>query len=127
MNTKGRLGKNIANDLERSQESFMWIMRQQNVESSSEGDKCLSPFKKIPETIDRKSNAPPRPVIPRPETNFLHKSVKFRGAVLWNKLPTDLKNEERHNKFKMLIRQQDLEAMDFNSYTHNNDLNYIYF
>ena len=34
-------------------------------------------------------------VIPRPETNFLHKSVTFRGAVLWNKLQTNLKNEER--------------------------------
>ena len=66
-------------------------------------------------------------VIPRPETNFLHKSVTFRGAVLWNKLPTNLKNEERHNNFKMLIRQKDLEAMDFSSYTNNNDLNYIYF
>jgi hypothetical protein len=27
----------------------------------------------------------------------------------------------------MLIRQQDLEAMYFTSYTNNNDLNYIYF
>ena len=66
-------------------------------------------------------------VIPKPETNFLHKSVTFRGAGLWNKLPTDLKNEERHYNFKMLIRQQDLEAMDFTSYTNNNDLNYIHF
>ena len=66
-------------------------------------------------------------VIPRPETNFLHKSVTFRGAVLWNKLPINLKKDERHNNFKTLIRQQDLEAMDFSSYTNNNDLNYIYF
>ena len=64
-------------------------------------------------------------VIPRPETNFLHKSITFRGALLWNKLPTNLKNEELHN-FKMLIRQKDLEAMDFTSHTNKNDLNHIY-
>ena len=50
-------------------------------------------------------------VIPRPETNFLHKSVTFRGAVLWNKLPTNLKNEERHNNFKILILRQWILAL----------------
>ena len=50
-------------------------------------------------------------VIPRPETNFLHKTVTFRGAVLWNKLPTNLKNEERHNNFKMLILRQWILAL----------------
>jgi hypothetical protein len=62
-------------------------------------------------------------VIPRPETNFLHKSVTFRGAVLWNKLPANLKSEERHNNLKCWYSNKiSPEAMDFSSYTNNNDL-----
>ena len=65
-------------------------------------------------------------VIPRPQTNVLHISVMFRGAVVWNKLPDTIRNEKEHSIFKKMIRQLDVETMDFNTYTNNKDDTHTY-
>ena len=39
-------------------------------------------------------------VIPKPHTDYLTKSFSYTGAVLWNTLPTDLRQTENPNQFK---------------------------
>ena len=60
-------------------------------------------------------------VIQRPQTEFLHASVTFRGAVLWNKLPAKIKNERNYERFQKVIKQIELDQMDFCTYNNNKD------
>ena len=55
-------------------------------------------------------------VIQRPEAEFLHATVTFRGAVLWNELPPKIRNERNYERFKKAIKQIDLDQMDFCTY-----------
>ena len=65
-------------------------------------------------------------VIQRPETEFLHASVTFRGAVLWNKLPAKIRNERNYERFKKVIKQINLDKMDFCTYNYNKDEIYLH-
>ena len=38
--------------------------------------------------------------IPKPRTDYLRNSFSYSGAVLWNTLPTDLRQTENPNQFK---------------------------
>ena len=38
--------------------------------------------------------------IPKPRTDYLRNSFSYNGAVLWNSLPTDLRQTENPNQFK---------------------------
>ena len=38
--------------------------------------------------------------IPKPRTDYLRNSFSYSGAVLWNSLPTDLRQTENPNQFK---------------------------
>jgi hypothetical protein len=39
-------------------------------------------------------------VPPKPNTNFCKKSFSYRGAVAWNKLPTNVKSLDSYTTFK---------------------------
>ena len=56
-------------------------------------------------------------VIQRPQAEFLHASVTFRAAVLWNELPAKIRNERNYERFKKAIKQIDLDQMDFCTYS----------
>ena len=50
-------------------------------------------------------------VIQRPQKEFLHASVSFRGAVLWNKLPAKIRNERNYEQFKRLLDKMDFACI----------------
>ena len=52
--------------------------------------------------------------IPKPSSiKFGYKSISFRGAILWNNLPENIKNAENLNTFKKLIQQWDAKTCNF--------------
>ena len=80
----------------------------------------------IMETKNKNLRGEETAVIQRPQTEFLHASVTFRGAVLWNKLPAKIRNERNYERFKKAIKQIDLDKMDFCTYNNNKDEIYLY-
>ena len=43
--------------------------------------------------------------VPEPRANYYNDSFSYRGAVLWNRLPLELRKAESLNQFKRLIRE----------------------
>ena len=41
--------------------------------------------------------------VPLPRTNYLKRSVSYRGATFWNSLPCSLRQEKSLNRFKQLL------------------------
>ena len=41
--------------------------------------------------------------LPRPRTEFLKKSLAYRGAILWNFLSNDIRAEDKVNSFKRKV------------------------
>jgi tRNA G37 N-methylase Trm5 len=40
----------------------------------------------------------------KPKTNYLKKTFRYRGAVAWNNLPSEIKNSESVNIFKAKLK-----------------------
>lgn len=51
-------------------------------------------------------------ILPRARTNILHNSLLFRGLLLYNSLPTELKQTENTSTFKKCIKQRVLSSDD---------------
>ena len=45
-------------------------------------------------------NSEMRLALPQPRTNYVRKSFSYRGAALWNSLPTDIKVSKTLGEFK---------------------------
>ena len=79
----------------------------------------------IMETKNKNLRGEKTAVIQRPRTEFLHASVTFRGAVLKNKLPAKIRNDRNYERFKKVIKQIDLDQMDFCTYNNKDEI-YLY-
>ena len=43
--------------------------------------------------------------LPKPKTNYLKRSLSYRGASCWNALPSDVKTSQSLSNFKSLYKQ----------------------
>ena len=44
--------------------------------------------------------------LPRPRTEFLKKSLAYRGAIFWNFLSNDIRREDNVNSFKRKVTKR---------------------
>ena len=52
-------------------------------------------------------------ILPRPETNFIRNSIRFRGAVAWNTLTNKETRVETLKEFKRCLAKFDTDKMNF--------------
>lgn len=69
---------------------------------------------------------------PRPNTEFSRLSVRFRGPIVWNALPTEVKEAPSHDAFKARLKtaKSQLETIQFQKgscYITARDKDFIYF
>ena len=69
---------------------------------------------------------------PRPNTEFGRLSVRFRGPIVWNALPTEVKEAPSHDAFKARLKtaKSQLETIQFQKGSCNitaRDKDFIYF
>ena len=68
--------------------------------------------------------------LPRPETNFIRNSVRFRGAIAWNTLTNEETRAKTLKEFKRCLVKFDTNKMNFASILatiENRDIGYEYF
>ena len=68
--------------------------------------------------------------LPRPETNFIRNSVRFRGAIAWNTLTNEETRAKTLKEFKRCLVKFDIDKMNFEptlATTKNRDIGYEYF
>ena len=68
--------------------------------------------------------------LPRPETNFIRNSVRFRGAIAWNTLTNKETRAKTLKEFKRCLAKFDSDKMNFEpilATTKNRDIGYEYF
>ena len=69
-------------------------------------------------------------ILPRPETNFIRYSIRFRGAVAWNILTNKETRAKTFKKFKCCLAKFDTDKMNFElilGRTKNRGIGYEYF
>ena len=67
-------------------------------------------------------------ILPRPETNFIRNSIRFRGAIAWNTLTNKETRAKTLKEFKSRLVKFDTDKMNFNlATTKNRDNGYEYF
>ena len=68
--------------------------------------------------------------LPRPETNFIRNSVRFRGAIAWNTLTNKETRAKTLKEFKRCLVKFDTNKMNFEpilATIENRDIGYEYF
>ena len=68
--------------------------------------------------------------LPRPETNFIRNSVRFRGANAWNTLTNEETRAKTLKEFKRCLVKFDTNKMNFEpilATIENRDIGYEYF
>ena len=69
-------------------------------------------------------------ILPRPETNFIRNSIRFRGAIAWNTLTNKETRAKTLKEFKRCLVKFDTDKMHFEpilATTKNRDIGYEYF
>ena len=69
-------------------------------------------------------------ILPRPETNFIRNSIRFRGAIAWNTLTNKETGAKTLKEFKRCLVKFDTDKMHFEpilATTKNRDIGYEYF
>ena len=69
-------------------------------------------------------------ILPRPETNFIRNSIRFRGAIAWNTWTNKETRAKTLKEFKRCLVKFDIDKMNFESIlatTKNRDIGYEYF
>ena len=69
-------------------------------------------------------------ILPRPETNFIRNSIRYRGAIAWNSLTNKETTAKTLKDFKSCLRKFDTDEMNFEpmlAITKNRILGYKYF
>ena len=69
-------------------------------------------------------------VLPRPETNILRNSIRYRGAIAWNSLTSKEKTAKTFNEFKNLLNKFDITKINFDltvAVIKHKDNNYKYY
>ena len=69
-------------------------------------------------------------ILPRPETNFIRNSIRFRGAIAWNTLTNKETRAKTLKEFKRRLVKFDSDKMNFEpnlTTTKNRDNGYEYF
>ena len=67
---------------------------------------------------------------PRPETNFIRNSIRYRGAIAWNSLTNKETTAKTLKDFKRCLRKFDTDEMNFEpmlAITKNRIPGYKYF
>ena len=68
-------------------------------------------------------------ILPRPETNFIRNSIRFRGAIAWNTLTNKQTRAKTLKEFKRCLAKLDTDKMNFEpilATTKNRDIGYEY-
>ena len=68
-------------------------------------------------------------ILPRPETNFIRDSIRFRGAIAWNTLTNKQTRAKTLKEFKRCLAKLDTDKMNFEpilATTKNRDIGYEY-
>ena len=69
-------------------------------------------------------------ILPRPETNFIRSSIRFRGAVAWTILTNRETRAKTLKEFKRCLVKFDINKMNFEpilATIENRDIGYEYF
>ena len=69
-------------------------------------------------------------ILPRPETNFIRNSIRYRGAIAWNSLTNKETTAKTLKDFKRCLRKFDTDEMNFEprlAITKNRIPRYKYF
>ena len=69
-------------------------------------------------------------ILPRPETNFIRNSLRYRGAIAWNSLTNKETTAKTLKDFKRCLRKFDTDEMNFEpilAITKNRIPGYKYF
>ena len=69
-------------------------------------------------------------ILPRPETNFIRNSIRFRGAIAWNTLTNKETRAKTLKEFKRCLVKFDTDKMHLEpilATTKNRDIGYDYF
>ena len=69
-------------------------------------------------------------ILPRPETNFIRNSIRYRGAIAWNSLAKKETTAKTLKDFKRCLRKFDTDKMNFElilAITKNRDTVHKYF
>ena len=69
-------------------------------------------------------------ILPRPETNFIRNSIRYRGAIAWNSLTNKETTAKTLKEFKRCLGKFDTDKMNFEpilAVTKNRDAGYKYF
>ena len=69
-------------------------------------------------------------ILPRPETNFIRNSIRFRGAIAWNSLMNKETRAKTLKEFKRCLVKFDTDKMNFVpllATAKNRDFGYEYF
>ena len=69
-------------------------------------------------------------ILPRPETNFIRNSIRFRGAIAWNTWTNKGTRAKTLKEFKRCLVKLDTDKIHFEpilAITENRDIGYQYF
>ena len=69
-------------------------------------------------------------ILPRPETNFIRNSIRYRGAIAWNSLSNKETTAKTLKDFKRRLRKFDTDEINFQpmlAITKNRIPGYKYF
>ena len=94
--------------------------------------KCLkaTPSRNLKICFYRGIQAAEEIILPRPETNFVRNSIRFRGAVAWNTLTNKETGVKTLKEFKRCLLKFDIDKMHFEpilATTKHRDIGYEHF